>query len=44
MPLIDIYDIFKDEEEYFADECHFTEDGHNLAAKRILKKIEPMLP
>ena len=44
VPLIDIYDIFKDEEEYFADECHFTEDGHNLAAKRILKKIEPMLP
>lgn len=37
--LIDIYEYFKNKELLFADEAHFTDEGHILAAEYIYKKI-----
>jgi len=37
--LVDLYEYFKDKEEYFADESHFTEEGHRAAARLIRGEI-----
>jgi hypothetical protein len=42
-PVIDMYSQFKDKEEYFADESHFNEKGHRLAAEIIFNQINPLL-
>ena len=42
-PVIDLYSQFKDKEEYFADESHFNEKGHRLAAKIVYDQIKPLL-
>jgi len=42
--VIDIYAHFKDREDCFADESHFTTEGHRLAAEIILEEIRPLLP
>lgn len=42
-PVIDIYSLFRDKEQYFADEAHFNEEGHRLAAKIIYDQIKPLL-
>jgi len=42
VPVIDMYTQFKDKEEYFADESHFNEKGHRLAAKIIYDQIKPL--
>ena len=41
---VDVYSRFKDEEDLFADESHFTELGHRLAAEFIYEQIKPRLP
>lgn len=42
--LIDLFEYFRDKTEYFADEGHFTEEGHKVAANFIYNKIEKYLP
>jgi len=42
--VIDIYSHFKDREDLFADESHFTIEGHALAAEFIYEQIKPLLP
>lgn len=42
--LIDLYQYFKNKEEYFCDESHFTEDGHKAAAGLIYEEIKTYLP
>lgn len=41
--LIDLYDYFKDKEEYFSDESHFTKEGDKVAAKLICEEIKVYL-
>ena len=42
--LIDLYSHFKGREEFFADESHFTGEGHRKAAEVVLESLEPLLP
>ena len=42
--VIDVYAMFKDRREYFADESHFTESGHRLVAQRIYEQLQSLLP
>ena len=44
VPAIDLYARFKDQRQYFADDGHFNEEGHRLAAKVIYDEIRPLLP
>jgi hypothetical protein len=44
VPVIDVSREFKGRDEYFADESHFTEEGHRRAAALICEAIEPLLP
>ena len=37
---IDIYSNFKEMEDYFCDECHFTREGHLVAARIMYKYVE----
>lgn len=41
---IDVHDYFKDKKECFADDSHFNEKGHRLAAGIIRDNIEPLVP
>jgi lysophospholipase L1-like esterase len=43
IPLVDLYTHFKGRREYFADESHFTGEGHDLAARVVLTELEPFL-
>ena len=40
VPVIDVYSYFRNKEEYFIDECHFSKAGHDEAAKLIYEKIK----
>lgn len=42
-PVIDVYTAFRDRPAYFADESHFTREGHRLAAELILSQLAPLL-
>ena len=42
-PVIDVYTAFRDRRGYFADESHFTREGHRLAAELILSELGPLL-
>ena len=44
VPFIDIYEYFKDKEEFFVDESHFNVDGHRLAAHIILLHLRARVP
>ncbi len=44
VPWIDVYAFFKDRPELFADESHFTEQGHRLMAQLVYEKIRGFLP
>jgi hypothetical protein len=35
VPVVDVYRAFRDSSALFADESHFTEEGHREAAKLI---------
>ena len=43
IPLVDFYSHFKGRREYFADESHFTAEGHELAARIVLAELGPLL-
>jgi lysophospholipase L1-like esterase len=42
--LVDVYAVFKERDELFADESHFTREGHELAASVIADHLRPLLP
>ncbi|MEZ5331995.1 MAG: GDSL-type esterase/lipase family protein [Thermoanaerobaculia bacterium] len=42
-PLVDLYSEFKGRDELFADESHFTAEGHTLAAEAIVDRLLPEL-
>jgi lysophospholipase L1-like esterase len=41
--LVDVYSIFKGRDDLFADESHFTDEGHRLAADVIFDHIKPLI-
>ncbi len=41
--LVDIFSFFKNKTELFADESHFTEQGHRDAAQILFEAIRPLL-
>lgn len=41
--LVDVFSFFKNKEELFADESHFTEQAHRDAAQIICDAIRPLL-
>jgi lysophospholipase L1-like esterase len=43
IPVIDVYSYFKNRDEYFSDESHFTEAGHELAGRLVFTDLQPML-
>ena len=43
VPMIDVYSFFKGRDELFADESHFTDEGHRIAALIILDHLRPIL-
>lgn len=40
---VDIYSYFSDKPQYFTDESHFTNEGHELAAQMIYDQIKPLI-
>jgi len=38
--VIDVYQYFKDKNEYFADEAHFNDTGYQIAAGLIYDNIK----
>lgn len=40
---VDVYSFFKGMDELFADESHFTDQGHELAAAIVLEHLRPWL-
>jgi lysophospholipase L1-like esterase len=40
---IDVYSFFKGRDDLFADESHFTEEGHRLAAALVLDHLRPLI-
>jgi lysophospholipase L1-like esterase len=42
--LVDLYSFFKDRDALFADESHFTAEGHQLAGSVIADHLRPLLP
>jgi lysophospholipase L1-like esterase len=43
VPLIDIYQLFRERHEYFQDTSHFNAEGHRKMAKIIYERIKPLL-
>ncbi|MEE9601702.1 MAG: SGNH/GDSL hydrolase family protein [Thermoguttaceae bacterium] len=43
LPAIDVYEEFKDKEDLFDNESHFTKEGHQKAAEFIYEKINPLV-
>lgn len=43
VPVVDVYTLFKGQDQYFADESHFTQEGHARAADLIGERILPFL-
>ena len=41
---VDVYARFKEEQDLFEDESHFTKAGYRLAAEFIYEQIQPQLP
>ena len=39
VPVVDVYRAFQDKPAMFADESHFTEEGHQEAAKLICDTV-----
>jgi lysophospholipase L1-like esterase len=44
VPLVDVYDFFRDREDLFEDESHFNAKGHGIAAAYIYTEIQGFLP
>jgi len=43
LPLIDFYHLFKNKDQLFSDESHFTEEGHQIAAGIVREHVLPWL-
>jgi lysophospholipase L1-like esterase len=43
VPLIDFYTLFKHREDLFADDSHFTDEGHALAARWAWQELRPQV-
>jgi lysophospholipase L1-like esterase len=43
LTFIDVYSYFKARDDLFADESHFTDEGHRLAAALILDHLRPLI-
>ncbi len=43
VPLVDLYEEFRERSAFFADESHFTALGHRLAAKRVYDAVAPLV-
>ena len=41
--VVDVYSFFKGRDGLFADESHFTADGHILAAQLIAQELRPII-
>ncbi len=41
--LVDLYERFRDQRPFFADESHFTALGHRLAAKMVYDAVAPLV-
>lgn len=41
--LVEMYDYFKDKENLFADESHFTVKGHEIAAQFVYNLLMPLI-
>jgi len=39
VPVVDVYSLFKDREQLFEDDSHFTEEGHRIAARLIFEHV-----
>jgi lysophospholipase L1-like esterase len=42
-PVVDLYSEFKGRDDLFADESHFTNEGHREAARIVLETLRPLL-
>ena len=42
-PIVDIYTLFRNQDRFFADESHFTLEGHQRAADLIFERIKPFV-
>jgi lysophospholipase L1-like esterase len=43
VPVVDLYSHFKRRERYFADNSHFTTEGHRIAARLVYEELQPVL-
>ncbi len=43
VPLVDLYEAFRERSALFADESHFTALGHRMAAKRVYDAVAPLV-
>jgi len=43
VPIVDVYSFFKDRTDLFADESHFTAEGHQLAARIVFDHLRPLI-
>lgn len=43
VPVIDVYEFFRERPELFIDESHFTEEGHHVMAGLVYEQIKPLL-
>lgn len=41
--VVDLYSFFKGKDEFFADESHFTDEGHKRAAAIVFDHIRPLI-
>ena len=43
IPVIDLYGEFKGRDALFADESHFTDEGHARAGRLVVERLRPLL-
>lgn len=43
VPVVDLYSHFKHRAEYFADDSHFTPEGHQIAARLVYEELLSLL-
>ncbi len=43
VPVVDVFSFFKERDALFADESHFTEEGHRQAAAVVFEHLRPWL-
>jgi lysophospholipase L1-like esterase len=43
LPTVDLYTIFRHRDALFADESHFTPEGHAIAARLVYEELRPLV-